>query len=137
MNTQIVVDASNMVLGRLASYAAKQALLGKSVIIVNCDNAVLTGSKANVIAEYEDIRKKGGASLRGPFFPKHPDRMVKRTVRGMLSYKQGRGEAALKRVICYNDTPKEYESSKKKIQSISAENKTIKTIKMGEISRII
>lgn len=134
MNTQIVIDASNMVLGRLASYAAKQALLGKSVIIVNCDNAVLTGSKANVIAEYEDIRKKGGASLRGPFFPKHPDRMVKRTVRGMLSYKQGRGEAALQRVICYNNTPKEFEAAKK--INFTSEKKTT-TTKLVDLSEYI
>ena len=33
MNEQIVLDAKNTVLGRLASYAAKQALLGKKIIV--------------------------------------------------------------------------------------------------------
>jgi len=134
MNNQIVIDASNMILGRLASYVAKQALLGKSLIIVNCNDAILSGSRANAIAEYIGIRKKGGASLRGPFFPKHPDRIVKRTVRGMLSYKQGRGEAALQRVICYNNTPKEFESAKK--LNFVREQRT-KTIKLSELSEHI
>jgi len=134
MTNQIVIDASNTILGRIASNAAKQALLGKSVIIVNCNDAIVSGSKANIIAEYEDIRKKGGASLKGPFFPKQPDRIVKRTIRGMLSYKHGRGEAAFARIRCYNTVPKEHEAAKK---TSFASVKNTKTIKLADLSSYI
>ena len=133
----IVIDANNAVLGRLASYVAKQSLLGNRVIVVNCNEAVITGRRTSIVEEYRESRARGGSSQKGPNFPKESFRIVKRTVRGMLSYKQGRGDEALNRVICYNDVPKEYESSKKTIAEISAAEKRVKTIKLGELSRII
>ena len=131
---QIVIDATNAILGRLASFAAKQSLLGKSVIIVNCNEAVVSGTKANILKEYKIARARGGSAQRGPHFPKSPDRIVKRTVRGMLSYKQGRGEAALDRVICHNNTPAELVEAKK---ILSGKEKSIKTIKLSEVARLM
>jgi hypothetical protein len=52
----------------------------------------------------------------------------------MLAYTQKRGEEALDRIICYNETPKEFESAKK--ISLAKELK-IKATKLGEIARII
>ena len=82
---EIVVDATNAVLGRLASFAAKQALLNKKIVIVNCADAIVTGGKRMVINEYKDIRQKGGASLMGPYFPKSPERILKRTISSFVS----------------------------------------------------
>ncbi|MEK6926995.1 MAG: 50S ribosomal protein L13 [Nanoarchaeota archaeon] len=111
---KLVIDATNAILGRLCSYAAKQSLLGRDVVIVNCENMIISGNRRMIIEEYKTTVYRGGHSLKGPFFIKRsPERLVKRTVRGMLSYKQGRGAAALKRIICYNQTPAEYTSSKK------------------------
>jgi len=42
----MIVDASNMILGRMVSYVAKKALLGEKVDIVNCEKAVITGNGA-------------------------------------------------------------------------------------------
>lgn len=131
---KIIIDATNAPLGRLASYAAKQSLLGKSIIIVNCDNAIISGRKTSVIEDYQEATKRGGSSLKGPHFPKEPFRIVKRTVRGMLPYKQGRGRIAFKKVICYNDMPQEYEQAEK--ISLSKKFK-IKTIELNELSRRI
>jgi large subunit ribosomal protein L13 len=131
---EIVVDATNAVLGRLASFAAKQALLHKKVVIVNCAEAIVTGGRRMVIHEYKDIREKGGASLRGPFFPKNPERILKRTIRGMLSYKQGRGADALGRIMCYNHVPMQYQNAKKILAG--KEKKTI-TTKLSELSKEI
>lgn len=113
MSAEIVIDASGAILGRLCSYAAKQSLLGKSVVIINCSHALITGRRRFVIENYKEMRQRGGASLKGPFFPKQPQRIVKRTIRGMLPYTQGRGHDALKRVMCYDLLPKEYENSNK------------------------
>ena len=131
---QIVIDATNAILGRLASFAAKQSLLGKSVIIVNCNEVVISGKKSNILTEYKIARARGGSSQRGPNFPKIPERIVKRTVRGMLSYKQGRGRSALDRVICYNAVPAEFVEAKK---ISSGKEKQIKTIKLSEIARLM
>jgi|SRR3989344_2006005 len=135
MENLIVLDASNAILGRLASHAAKQALLGKKVIIVNCSEAIVSGSRRNIIKEYQHLRKRGGSSLKGPNFPRESFRIVKRTVRGMLSYQSERGDQALKRVICYNSCPEQYSSLKKQIP-IKTLDKT-KSVKLSDISRTI
>ncbi|MBI3334242.1 50S ribosomal protein L13 [Candidatus Pacearchaeota archaeon] len=110
----IIIDASNTVLGRLASYVAKQALLGKEVIVVNCEQAVVTGGRRMIIKEYQTLVYRGGHSLKGPFHNKsHAEQFVKRTIRGMLSYKQGRGAAAFGRIKCYTSVPKAYSAEKK------------------------
>ena len=130
MDKKIIIDGKNAILGRLASYAAKQALLGKDIVILNCDDVVVSGNPKMVINEYHDIRKKGGASLRGPFFPKQSERLVKRTIRGMLSHRQGRGEAALNRIMCYKEIPAEYKEVKK---VIAGKEKNVKTIKLKDL----
>jgi large subunit ribosomal protein L13 len=94
-------------LGRIASYAAKQALLGEQVIIVNAEKAVISGKKDSVCAknlEKLDIRNLGNPR-NGPFHPKRADRYVKRAVRGMLPFKMPRGREAFKRVQVYIGVP--------------------------------
>ncbi len=131
---KVIIDATNSPLGRLASFSAKQALFGKSIVIVNCDSAIISGRKSSIINEYKEARARGGAILKGPNFPKNPERIIKRTIRGMLPYKNGRGRDALKRVICYNKVPKEYENAEKiSLQKIF----NIKTMTLKELSERI
>ncbi len=134
MEMKIVVDGKNALLGRLASYVAKQSLLGKEISIVNCNEVVVSGKPKSVIGEYKEMRNKGGSSLKGPFFPKLPERIVKRTIRGMLSHRQGRGRNALKRIKCYNETPVEFENSK---MIKSGKEKDIKKIKLKDLGKEI
>ena len=132
MISKIIIDATGGSMGRIASLAAKQALLGKEVIIVNCNDAVITGRPRTTIAAYEKKRARGGSAQKGPYFPKSPERIMKRTVRGMLSYKQGRGDAAFKRVMCYNSLPEEFKDAEK-----TSLKKThhAKTIKLSQLSK--
>ncbi len=113
MSTKIIIDAKNGVLGRIASFAAKEALKGKQVVVVNCNHALVAGGRQNVIGEYSELMRKGGSSLKGPHIPRISERFMKRTIRGMLPHFQMRGEEALQRVMCYNEVPKEYESANK------------------------
>ena len=112
-NEKIIIDAEDAPLGRVASYAAKQSLLGRSIIILNCNKAVVSGRRATTLSEYKQARARRSSSLKGPNFPRSPERIMKRTVRGMLSYTKRRGNAALKRIICHNESPAEYDESKK------------------------
>ena len=113
MNKEIIIDATEGILGRIAAYAAKQSLLGKSVIIVNSNEAIITGDKKVILEKYKSLRAKGGASLKGPKMSKAPERILKRTIRGMLSHKQARGREALKRIMCHNSLPTEFENAEK------------------------
>ena len=131
---QIIIDATDGILGRVAAYAAKQVLLGKEVRIVNCNDALITGSKKMISSKYKRARRRGGSSLRGPNFPKSPERIMKRTIRGMLPYKKGRGADAFKKIKCYNSLPAEFESSEKTSLKSEIKFKAIKLSKLeGEL----
>lgn len=133
----MIVNAENLILGRLATFVAKQALLGEKVEIINCERAVVSGSKENVLAHYK-WKREVGDTFKGPFFSRGPDRIVKRTVRGMLPYKKDRGRKAFSKVRCYIGIP---ESLKDK-NYISVSNANIKRwsqnyITVGEISKYL
>lgn len=108
MSEQIIIDGENAILGRLASYSAKEALLGKKVIIVNSEKVVISGNKKSIIESYLAKRKRTNVK-----FPSQPEQILKRTIRGMLPYKQGRGRVALKNVTCYKGMPLKFENEKK------------------------
>lgn len=134
MKKEIIIDATNGTLGRIASFAAKQSLLGKTVTIINCNDVLISGRKDDIVNKYRTLLNKGGNSLKGPKIPKTPERITKRTVRGMLSHKKGRGHDALKRIMCYNKTPTEFESKEK--TSLKRDLKT-KSMTLKEVCKLI
>ena len=100
-----VYNGEGMILGRLASAVAKDALLGEEVKVVNCNKIVVSGKKANVIKSQKVRRERGGHPLMRVKIPRLPDRFVRRTIRGMLPWKKARGKEAFDRVMCYNAVP--------------------------------
>ena len=110
---KIIIDADGAIFGRLCSFAAKKALEGNEIIVINCNKAVIKGNKADIISKYRILINKGGSSLKGPKYIRIPFRMLKRGIRGMLpDHRRGIGKQAISRVKCYNDCPKEYENEK-------------------------
>ncbi len=98
----LVYDATDKILGRLASLVAKQLISARKagreqrVIIYNAEHAVVSGPKTRVLANY-DGKYKLNHARKGPFYPRMPDQILKRTVRGMLPYqKNSSGRAALR-----------------------------------------
>mgnify|MGYP002637277456 CR=1 FL=1 len=108
----IVIDAKELIAGRLATFAAKKALLGEEVRIVNSEQVIITGNKVEIFAKYKSLREKG-EPFHGPFFPTKCEAILKRMIRGMLPYKKGRGSDALKRIKCYNKVPLEFKDAEK------------------------
>ena len=100
-----VIDADGLLLGH-GSIVAQRALAGEEIAIVNAEKAIVSGSKAHVLANYTMKRERG--SRRRPFFPRRPDQIVKRTIRGCCSYRRERGAAALGRVRVYVGIPAEF-----------------------------
>lgn len=103
-----IVDGTNLVLGRLASKVAKEALKGEEISIVNSEKAVVTGRKHDILVQYHEIRTVG-SKYKGPFFPRQPNLIVRRTIRGMLPYKKETGKSAYRKIKVYIGTPKTLE----------------------------
>lgn len=108
---EIYINADRLILGRLASYTAKKALLGNDVKLLNCKGAVVTGNRKDILGKYIRLRGMGNTS-NGPFLPRTTDRFVKRSIRGMLPYKKPRGRDAFKRIMCYTGVPEEFKDKK-------------------------
>ena len=99
----VVVDARDCILGRVASQVATKALDGDRVAVINAEDAVITGDEESVMSKYRKRRELGSDS--GPYYPKRPDGILKRTVRGMLPYKKQRGREAFENVRVYVGNP--------------------------------
>ena len=109
-----IIDGSGAVLGRLASFVAKEALKGEEFVILNCDKVIITGNRKMVEKEFEKKRTKVGSGQKGPKVPRTSEKIVKRAIRGMLpNHRQGRGKDIFKKIKCYSGVPKEFEESKK------------------------
>lgn len=110
----VVIDATDVVLGRLASHTA--ALLrgkhkatfaphldmGDFVIIVNADKVALTGQKAAQKKAYRHSGYPGGltAVTYAELLEKNPVRAVEKAVRGMLP-KNSLGRAQFRKLKVY------------------------------------
>ncbi len=106
----IVINAKNLILGRMATFAAKQALLGNDVRIINAEKAVISGRRATTLRETRQDMDRG-TPAKGPFITRMPDRYVRRVIRGMLPYKQLKGTEAFRRVLCYSGIPEEFKDA--------------------------
>ncbi len=128
-----IIDGKNAVLGRLASYVAKEALKGEDITILNCDQVIITGNKKNIREEFEAKKRRIGSGQKGPKYSRSTDKIVKRAIRGMLpDHRRGRGKVAYKRIRCYVGVPKEFQESKK---IIGGREKKSKFVYVKEISK--
>jgi large subunit ribosomal protein L13 len=109
--TVTVVNAEGLILGRMASMIAKRLLNGEEIVIVNAEKAVISGKKKSKVAEVKEFLEVGYPRI-GPFHYRRPDRIVRRTIRGMLPYKQPKGKQAYKRLKVFIGTPEEFKNKK-------------------------
>jgi large subunit ribosomal protein L13 len=109
-----VIDATDVVLGRLASHAA--ALLrgkhkptfaphvdgGDFVIVINADKVALTGSKREDKIAYSHSGYPGGlkATSYAQLLATRPERVVEKAIRGMLP-RTSLGRAQLRKLKVY------------------------------------
>ena len=101
-----VVDAEDLVLGRMASIVAKRLLKGERIELVNAESVVVSGKRLQVIKEWKKFLEVGGRK-RGPIHWRRPNTMVRRTIRGMLPYRKTRGREAFKRLRVHIGVPEE------------------------------
>ena len=109
-----LVDAEGQTLGRLATQIAgwlkgkhlptyaEHMDLGDFVVVVNAGRIRLTGNKARQRIYYRHSTYPGGlkAVALGDVLAKHPERVIKHTVRGMLPH-NALGRKMLKKLKIY------------------------------------
>ena len=114
---EIIVDGRGHLVGRLASKVAQQLLRGQRVVVVRCEQLVLSGSLfRNKLNYHEFLRKANNTNPRRNF--KHfrsPSRMFWRSLRGMLPHKSPRGKAALQRLKVFEGIPYPYDVRKRMV----------------------
>jgi len=132
-----IYDATNQIAGRLASYIAKDLLNGEQVVIVNAEKAVLSGDPKTKFKEYKQKIDRGDPK-KGPFYPKYPDLMLRRIVRGMLLWHKDKGRKAYRRLKVYIGEPEEFKNREKiRIEEADASKLRCKYITLGELSLML
>ena len=138
---KIIIDGNNLIVGRMATFVAKNAILGKSVEVVNCENCVFSGSKESVLEKYR-TKLHRGIPAKGPFFYRRPDMFVRRCIRGMITYKKGRGKIAYSNIKCHIGVPEVFKNEK--IQTLenadytkNPSKRTVDYIKVSLICKLL
>ncbi|MXR53132.1 50S ribosomal protein L13 [Halovenus sp. WSH3] len=137
IEADLVVDARDCILGRVASHVAERALDGETVAVVNAERAVITGRENQILEKFEQRREVG--SDQGPAYPKQPDRIFKRSIRGMVPHKKPRGREALENVRVYLGNPYEDDEHEPEVLDGTSLDRlsNIKFVSLGEISEYL
>ena len=130
-----IIDATGATLGRLSTNVANRLLKGEQIAIVNSEKAIISGKKSAIKNRYQQKRDVG-TYRKGPFFPRMPDQIVKRTIRGMIPYQKPHGRAAFKNLKCYIGVDKEFEGKKFEVIK-EAQKKPIDYLTVEELSRLL
>ncbi len=129
----VVVDAADMVLGRMASKVARilrgkhkpnytpHVDCGDNVIIINADKVKLTGNKWNDRVFFYHSGYPGGRKDVTPaqLFAKSPEKLVERTVKGMLP-KTRLGRQLYRNLHVYAGTEHKHEAQQPKVIDINS-----------------
>jgi large subunit ribosomal protein L13 len=134
----MIIDAENLILGRMASFAAKKLLEGEKIVVINAEKAVIIGNRDYIFNRYKQrIDRADIANPRkGPHFPRTPEGIVRRAIKGMLPFRKHKGRAALHNLEVFQGIPEKY----KKADDVPIENileKTARYTTIGEISRFL
>jgi large subunit ribosomal protein L13 len=127
----MIIDASDAILGRLSAMIAKELLKGETVVVINSEKIIVSGNPDAVIKRFKQKREKTDVH-KGPFYPRYPDRILKRTVRGMLPYRTARGRVALRKLKVHIGNP---DNLKGKTLGKTVDDLRFKYISLGEISK--
>lgn len=128
----IIIDGSFVPFGRLGAFAAKKALKGNKIVVINTEKIIIIGRPKLIIEKYAQKRRLGKGNPRKPIFYRDVIPMFKRSIRGMVGFKKTTGQEALKRIMCYIGVPKEFEGK----ETIKLEQKfPLNYLTLDEISK--
>lgn len=132
-----VVDAENVVLGRLASVIAKMLRgkhkpsftphidTGDHIVVINAEKVKLTGRKLTQKKFYWHTGYAGGIKERTPEFTlagAHPERLVEKAVERMLPKESPLARDQFAKLRVYAGTKHPHEAQQPKVLDIAAMN---------------
>ncbi|EOB15331.1 60S ribosomal protein L13a [Nosema bombycis CQ1] len=117
MHKHLIVDASEHVMGKLASKVAKLLLEGHKITVLNCEKVILTGSLKSRLAMFKSFLNKRCRvnPRRGPFHHILPSMRFYRTVRGMIPYKSYKGKTAISNLAVHEGIPVEFTNQERHV----------------------
>jgi large subunit ribosomal protein L13 len=128
-----IIDATDLILGRMATVIAKRLLQGEQITILNAEKAVVSGKRQSRVKELKK-RLEIGHPRKGPYLPRQPDRFVKRSIRGMLPRKKPKGIEAYRRLRVFIGVPPELAGETKELlPEAHLENLKSPYITVGEL----
>ena len=99
-----IINGEDLIVGRVASYVAKNILKdNEEYHIYNAEKMVFSGEMKPLLAKYVMRRalKNKANPEHSPHWPKRPDLLVKRIIRGMLPYDKPTGKKIYKKIKVY------------------------------------
>lgn len=129
-----VINAEKCVAGRLASSVAKRLLNGEEIVIVNAEKAIVTGNPEAIETFFEEKIKRGDP-YHGPFYPKQPERILRRIIRGMLPFHKPRGRAAYRNLKVFKSVPSEFKNEQAEVIGEAKRKVKCKSVRVEDISR--
>lgn len=138
MSTEpMIIDATGLILGRVASTVAKRLLRGERIVIVNAEKAAISGRRLSIVGEAKTSLEIGHPG-RGPLHSRRPDHIVRRTVRGMLPWKKPKGKQAYKRLRVFLGVPEKFkDKATHTIPEADAQKLRCSYIKVEELAKRI
>ena len=104
-----IIDGKDLIVGRAASHIAKMLLNGEQIQLVNSEKMIMIGDKNFIIEKYQQrrrIQNKGKPEF-SPHWPKLPNLLVRKIIRGMLPWKRMRGKEAFRRLKVFIGMPQD------------------------------
>lgn len=130
----MIIDASNIVAGRMASKVAKMLLEGENVIIINAEKAVISGKPESTHAFFKSKVDRGSRD-HGPFYPKKSNMLLRRIIRGMLPIRKAKGRIAFKKLRVYEGCPEIYKNKDVVMVGKNSSELVCKYITIKDISK--
>lgn len=115
--TELVVDGSGQIAGRLGSKISKLLLEEKHIYVINADLILISGTREATLKKFF-ARLELGSIINpkyGPFHPRSPSRIFSRMVRGMVPRRKPRGLKAIQRLRVYEGEPDRLKSLQRQI----------------------
>lgn len=136
----MIIDGEGLIMGRLASTVSKMLLNGENVVILNAEKILISGTKEWAYARYKQRVDRASISnprKMGPKYPRRPDDIFRRTVRGMLPYRKTSGREAFKGLKVFVGIPQEFEGAETfKLEEAQPKN-IKKSIELGTVSKLL
>ncbi len=130
----LYIDAENTIYGRISTYVAKRLIEGEEVTVVNASKAVITGRRDKIIKEFLERRDRGSVR-KGPYYPRTPSSILRRSIGDMLPKKKQKGKDALKRCKVYPGIPSFLKGTEFAKVDEATNNRVSGFVRLEDISR--